>query len=392
MNQGDVDSILHFARSNPHVNLVPVRLNGVKVDLVNALSQWDPTVWTYILEAAKKATYKTLPMRMMDVDLLSPLRLMGCSEDLRVQAVLGLLARHEMGGMTFLRALLTEEASIASISLQDAACVWEHFVVPLMKQNAAWQPSVMQALVVECTNENFFRFFRATVGLEEDAYMESAIFSVGNVPALKWMRDMGFDLWKRGRFVTPIHGARSRSVVAFLLDEAGADLPLLFSPKWLAPPRVLRWVAEINPTGFRSAVKTAVILFEGVDRNGSLRSKISLEYIKLLRDYDIVIPRGEILAVRNEQMLCALITYGYRRQMPANTICLAPNWVAWTHWTHRHFRHDAAISQRVWYALLCLKRACPALPRDLRLRNIMELALEGCRLETETLLIPSTKK
>lgn len=101
-----------------------------------------------------------------------------------------------------------------------------------------------------------------------------------------------------------------------------------------------------------------------------MRSKVSLQYVRVLHgtlyhmpsrvvfdccapDFRIPVSRSVIKAVRSDQIVCALLTYGYMRDPPRRITCFPGSWFGWTRHSHRFFG-DTAVRARVW----CVHKSC----------------------------------
>ena len=75
--------------------------------------------------------------------------------------------------------------------------------------------------------------------------------------------------------------------------------------------------------------------------------------------------------MQDNEAHCALLTHGYLASLPEG-MRVEAEWIRWRPQTHRYF--PIHIRRLVWCALLCWKRVCPQLPRDLR-THMLSLSL-----------------
>ncbi len=90
-----------------------------------------------------------------------------------------------------------------------------------------------------------------------------------------------------------------------------------------------------------------------------------LELVEVLREFNFEMPQGFV--IRSDlrfEIECALFTFDYIRTRPVAAEARSYGYMSWRPRTH--YASQTKLKQRVVTALLCFKRACPRLPRDIR--------------------------
>ncbi len=140
------------------------------------------------------------------------------------------------------------------------------------------------------------------------------------------------------------------------LLAAGAKVELL-SGKLIPGTRVLRRLLQLRPQETRAKFPGNVLLSADVERWCPV-----LPYVELMREFDYPAPDVSGIADPDDDIACALFTFDYTSQRPP--LPLAEGLMYWRPKTHYAFCEDRQVD--VFNVLLCFKRLCPQLPRDIR--------------------------
>lgn len=335
MDTDQLVALFRFAAHNPHVNTAPARFEPVLGWLERTVhAHWDVDWWAHVLEATSRLDVPgwTLPENLFGrVKLITAARLVGIADDPAGRSVVARVAQLERCEVW----MATLMDSAACSLWRPADCAFVHDLLPSY-------PVPLLRMALRCTNGWFVTHMLAQG--KSFAHMEP--LHLGSPEAVAAMVSMGCNLdapvtkHRDGEPWTmlPLECVRSCAAARYMVLEVGCQVaPLL--QRYLCPPRVLRWLLEMDPSRVRE-LDVAYLVANGVDRCGSLRSTVSLQYVKLLRDYNVDIPRAVVqraIAHRSDQMVCALLTHGYIARVPRHLSAFPGRWFAWSHFSHRFY-------------------------------------------------------
>jgi hypothetical protein len=170
-----------------------------------------------------------------------------------------------------------------------------------------------------------------------------AVFKARNPAAINFYKRHVNLVWNTR---TALCVASSRQIVHSLIDH-GADTSFLLTCNPPPHPKVLRWTLEYAKD-FRLPAEFCLN-----------QQSIQLEYVRLLLDFEIEIPKDLTLDYATQ---CALFTFGRKKViMCGETIT---SFIEWNIRTHHFYSLQEKTLIRT--ALLVFKRHCPRMPRDIR--------------------------
>ncbi len=181
----------------------------------------------------------------------------------------------------------------------------------------------------------------------------STIVSCGNELGLKILIREGYDVNyydnQRG-FSALSYPSRTAKMVDVLL-ECGAKVELLHG---MVPPSVaaLRRLLQLRPVETRAKFTGGSILSNCYE---------PLRYAEVMHDFDYPTPDKKRVKDCLGSIPCALFTFGFMNQRPHVWHYSDLLWRP-----HMHYAFPQATKDCVETALLCFKRVCPHLPRDMR--------------------------
>lgn len=142
---------------------------------------------------------------------------------------------------------------------------------------------------------------------------------------------------------TSLCDASSRQMVQCLIDH-GADTSFLLTCD--PHPKVLRWTLEYVKN-FRLPSELCLN-----------QQSMQLEYVRLLFDFDIEIPKD---FTPDHATYCALFTFGFVKTLAGSVDTKLVEWN-----TRTHYLYSKQEKTLIRVALLVFKRQCPRMPRDIR--------------------------
>ncbi len=160
---------------------------------------------------------------------------------------------------------------------------------------------------------------------------------------------------------TALFFARNEEVFRLLVSK-GADCKLLWEARTLPQARILR-MAIAQCASF--ALDPKAMLCRDVHPLAQ-----RTEYVELLHDKAVEIPRRLIDSCTDVHTCHALLSFGYRQSIPMRINLSLLRWHPRTH----HLYRSPLLRERIALCLLVFKRFAPQLPRDLRYR-LLELAM-----------------
>jgi hypothetical protein len=276
----------------------------------------------------------------------------------------GLFAAHRRGSRTFFVRMLRHfpfvDERVVDIFWMQTASLW-------LPEDRA----LLQQAAIFSSHPWLLRKLRFEAKWDASLIPRGALHVVGNVEACKLLLcgDSRFEVnntedWDR-MGIMALYCARSAEIVSCLL-EAHADVArVLECSDTLPAVDVIRWIFEKC-----SAERVWNVLWSPAAFFSKKTNDPLLRVIGLLDQFHCVIPTQGIAL--DDETRCALFTFGYIDALPLGT-CVHLSWLAWRPWTHHFF--PSSLHESVWCVLLCCKRICPTLSRDLRIHLLYWLLL-----------------
>ncbi len=196
----------------------------------------------------------------------------------------------------------------------------------------------------------------------------AAMVSCGNTLALRMLVDEGYDPnCARSDGLQALSNATSPSAMVDALLQAGAKVELLIGT--VTPPlQSLRRMLQLRPQETKAKFPG-----EQIFRHLSVCSRPILGIVELMREYDYPAPDMSIVNDPGNCIAFALFTFRYTAERPMAPTDGQRATLLWR--THTHYAFPPKVKDCVKTVLLCLKRVCPRLPRDLR--NLLLLGVYG---------------
>ncbi len=188
------------------------------------------------------------------------------------------------------------------------------------------------------------------------------IVECGNALALSFLiangHDPNYERWDGVHALT--HPRRS----AVMVDELVAAGAKMESLRWnfdCPSPAALRRMLQLQPELVKAAFSWNTLLI----------NRPVLELMEVMREFDFPPPPARLLDGDAGGFIdWAMFTFGFKKQQPRMCETNLRVRIFWR--PHTHVFCEDSIKKRVVAALLCCKRHCPRLPRDMRAVLLIE--------------------
>ncbi len=187
---------------------------------------------------------------------------------------------------------------------------------------------------------------------------QSTLVTCGNPFGLALLISEGFDLNLPNEYgALPLScGARTAEMVDALV-AAGAKIELLSSDD-VPSPVALRRMLQLKPDAIKSKIGWDLLI------SGTIRHDPVLQLIEAISGFGYPTPSESEVHLATDAMTWALFTFGFTRKRPRSDLYGGNVWFYWR--PHCHYVCDSATKECVFVAMLCFKRVCRTLPRDMR--------------------------